>query len=413
MRRYLDVLSNRPFAALWFGSTVSAVGDALTWVALVWLVIETDGPAALGGLVVAYTAPVIVGGLAMGVLLDRFERRRVLIVVNTVLGCSVAAVPLLSGAGLLQTWHLYVVAALYGLLKMANWAGVPSLIPSLVPEADLNTANAMESVSFGIAEVAGPALAGVLIGLVGGASVLVVDAASYLLFVVVLAGLRVPPEPRVAEEQVSRPGLRPAFRFVRRQPAVLAITLMFMAFNIGEGMLLVLLPVLTRRELGGDAATYGLLLSSFALAVAAGSFVVGALEWRWTLGRSIAVVQIAAGISFLGLAFAPTLPAAMVVLAVAGVLASPMTIWAQTIRMRVIPPELRGRTFGLLRTLMQSTPPLGGALAAAMLMGDGPIGPVVLVTTLVMAVPGVLGLVSPALSDEHTHAAEAVPFVAA
>jgi len=147
--------------------------------------------------------------------------------------------------------------------------------------------------------------------------------------------------------------------------------------------------------------------------VAAGSFVVGALEWRWTLGRSIAVVQIAAGISFLGLAFAPTLPAAMVVLAVAGVLASPMTIWAQTIRMRVIPPELRGRTFGLLRTLMQSTPPLGGALAAAMLVGDGAIGPVVLVTTLVMAVPGVLGLVSPALSDEHTHAAEAVPFVAA
>ena len=122
MRRYLEALTNRPFAALWFGSTVSAVGDALTWVALVWLVIDTDGAAALGGLVVAYTAPVIVGGLAMGLLLDRFERRRVLIWVNALLGCAVAAVPLLSAVGELRTWHLYAVAASYGLLKMANSA---------------------------------------------------------------------------------------------------------------------------------------------------------------------------------------------------------------------------------------------------------------------------------------------------
>jgi len=138
MLRYVEVLRVGPFAALWFGSTVSAVGDALTWVALVWLVMETAGsPGAVGGLVVASTAPVIGGGLAMGVLLDRFDRRRVLVVVNAVLGCAVASVPVLAHAGLLRTWHLYGVAALYGLLKMANWAGVPSLIPALLPERDL------------------------------------------------------------------------------------------------------------------------------------------------------------------------------------------------------------------------------------------------------------------------------------
>jgi MFS family permease len=195
---------------------------------------------------------------------------------------------------------------------------------------------------------------------------------------------------------------------VRRQPAVLAITLMFMAVNVGEGMLLVLLPVFARRELGGDAATYGALLSSFALAVTAGSFVVGALEWRWTLGRSIAVAQVAGGVAFLGLAAAPSLAAAMAVLVVAGVLMSPMTIWAQTVRMRVIPPDMRGRVFGLLRTLMQSTPPLGGAISAAMLAGGRGIEPVVVLTTIVMAVPGAVGLVSPALADEHTRAPEAV-----
>jgi MFS family permease len=360
----------------------------------------------VGGLVVASTAPVVVGGFAMGALLDRFDRRRVLIVVNLVLGCAVAAVPLLGLADLLRTWHLYVVAALYGLLKMANWAGVPSLIPSLVPERDLNTANAMESVSFGVADVAGPAIAGVLIAVLGGENVLAVDAATYLLFVGVLAGLRVPPE-RHGDEGVSRVALRPAFRVLRRQPAVLATTLMFMAFNVGEGMLLVLLPVFARRELGGDATTYGLLLSSFALAATAGSFVVGALSWRWTLGRSIAVAQAAAGFAFLGLAIAPGVAGAVIVVVVAGVLVSPMTIWAQTIRMRVIPPPLRGRTFGVLRTLMQSTPPIGGATAGLLLADGGAIGPAVVLMAVVMSVPGLVGLLAPALADEHTRPTDA------
>ncbi len=411
MRRYLTLVRNRPFAALWFGSTVSAVGDALTWVALVWLVIEVAGsPTAVGGLVVAYTAPVIVGGFVMGVLLDRFERRRVLIVVNTVLGCAVASIPLLHHAGLLRTWQLYVVAGIYGLLKMANWAGVPSLIPSLVAEDDLNTANAMESVTFGVADVAGPAIAGALIALVGAANVLAVDAATYVAFVLVLIALRLPPETTAEEVEetggvAAFPALRPAFRFIRSQPAVLATTLMFMAFNVGEGMLLVLLPVMARTEFAGDAATYGLLLSSFALAATIGSFVTGALSWRWTLGRSIAAAQAGAGVAFFGLAFVPGLGGAVVVLLVAGLFASPVTIWAQTIRMRVIPAELRGRIFGVLRTLMQSTPPIGGALAGVMLAGGRTTATVVAMTA-VMAVPGFIGLVTPALEDAHTRAPE-------
>ena len=133
MGRYLRLLRNRPFAALWAGSTVSAVGDAMTWVAIAWIGFERGGAGLVAALVVVSTAPVIVGGLTMGVALDRFERRRVLLVVNPVLGLTVALVPLWSAvAGQAPTWLLFVVGGLYGLLKMANWAGVPSLIPDLV-----------------------------------------------------------------------------------------------------------------------------------------------------------------------------------------------------------------------------------------------------------------------------------------
>jgi MFS family permease len=404
MKRYLAMLGNRPFAILWSGSTVSAFGDALTWVSLVWLVFSVSGSTgAVAILVVCYTAPVIVGGLVMGLALDRHDRRRLLIGVNLILGASVGVIPLLHVAGQLRPWHLYAVAAVYGLLKMANWAGVPSLVPSLVQEEDLTTANAMESISFGIADVAGPAIAGALIAVVGAANVLVIDAATYIVFVVALASLRLPQAPRV--EGDAKLGLRPAFAFMRRTPAILATTLMFMAFNVGEGMLLVLLPTFARDELQGGPATFGLLLSAFSLAALVGSFVVGAIEWRYPLGRSLALAQVLAGLAFLGLAASSRLLPAVATLAIAGLLVSPLTIWAQTIRMRLIPEGLRGRIFGMLRTLMQSTPPLGAAVAGWLLAGPG-IGPAVVAMVLVMTIPGLIGLVSPALSERETAAPE-------
>lgn len=403
MGNYLRLLRRRPFALLWAGSTVSAMGDAMTWVALVWIAFERGGAGLVSALVVVSTAPVIVGGFAMGLLLDRFDRRRVLVRVNLVLGIAVASVPAwFALVGPPPTWLLFVVSGLYGLLKMANWAGVPSLIPALVGDEDLNTANAMEAATFGIADVAGPAIAGALIALIGAHEVLAIDAVSYLVFLACLMALRgrLPAfEPRPAHE--ARPSLRPAFRFMWRTPAVRATTLMFMAYNVGEGMLLVLMPTFSREVLAGGPATYGALLSVFSLSTLAGSVAIGATTWRWPLGRSIALGQMLAGLAFLGLAFTHSFVGAAAALALAGLLGSPLTIWAQTIRMRLTPEAMRGRVFGVLRTLMQSTPPAGGALAGVLLGGPAVAVPVLVMSGL-MAVPGAIGLVAPALAPEHT-----------
>jgi MFS family permease len=401
VRNYLRLLGNRPFAVLWGGSTLSAMGDAMTWVALVWIAFERGGAGMVSALVVVSTAPVIAGGFAMGLLLDRFDRRRVLVRVNLVLGLSVAAVPVwFAVAGPPPTWLLFVVAGLYGFLKMANWAGIPSLIPALVDDGDLTTANAMESASFGIADVAGPAIAGSLIALTGAVEVLAIDAVTYLAFLVCLVALRGRlPEAAPRRAGGGRTSLRPAFRFMWRTPAIRATTRMFMAFNVGEGMLLVLMPTFAREVIGGNAATFGALLSVFSLAALGGSVTVGAISWRWPLGRSIAVVQALAGSAFLGLAIATSLPAAALTLAIAGLLVPPLTIWAQTSRLRLTPEEMRGRVFGVLRTLMQSTPPAGGALAGVLLGGSSVVVPV-LVMSGVMAVPGVIGVVTGALGDD-------------
>ena len=111
-------------------------------------------------------------------------------------------------------------------------------------------------------------------------------------------------------------------------------------------MLLVLMPTFSREVLDGSAATFGALLSVFSLSTLVGSVAVGAVTWRRPLGRSIAVLQMLAGLAFLGLAVATSFPAAASTVALAGLLGSPLTIWAQTIRMRLTREQMRGRVFG-------------------------------------------------------------------
>jgi MFS family permease len=405
--RYRRLLRQRDFALLWGGATISALGDGMSFVALVWLALERGGtPETVGWLAAAYTGPVVVGGLLAGSILDRFDRRVVLAIDNLVRGVAIASVPLAAALGRLSTEHLFIVVAVYGLFFMTSLAGIPTLIAERVPEADLTTANALESLSYSMAGLAGPAAAGLVIAAAGAPAVLAIDAATYFVFAAALLAMR--PSTMTRPEPSSSPGipraaagLAEAARFIVGTPAIVAITIIYMAVNVGEGIFIVLAPVYAREVLGGGASTYGLLLSAFTAGSLVGSVIVGALGWRWPLGRSIAAATLLTGLAHLLLATLPPLGAALAILATAGLLASSLTAWAQTIRMRLIPPAIRGGVFALLRTLMQSTPPLGAVLAGVLLAG-GDVVPAIVTMACVTAIPGAVGLFLPALSAAAT-----------
>jgi MFS family permease len=425
MQRYRRLLAHRDYRLLWTGATVSALGDGMSFLALVWLVLQrTNDPAMVGALAAIYTAPVVVGGLAAGLILDHFDRRLVLIADNTIRGLAVASVPVAAALGVLTTEQVFVVAAIYGLLFMISLAGVPSALPALVDEDQLTTANAMETLSYGLAGLGGPALAGIAIALTSAPVVLGIDAATYGFLVLCLLSMRPLPVhaagPSTAETGVAASaastaagrGLGPAFRFVLATPAILVLTLLYMTINVGEGMSGVYLPIYARDVLGGDATTYGILVTSFTAGILIGSIIVGAIDWRWALGRSIGAASVAAGLAAAILVFTPPLPIAATAMALSGAFASSLTAWAQTIRMRLIPPELRGRVFAVLRTLMQSTGPIG-AIIAGFLLANGPIVPVLAVSAALVLVPGIIGSFVPALGSgptaEPPRNAEATP----
>jgi MFS family permease len=166
-------------------------------------------------------------------------------------------------------------------------------------------------------------------------------------------------------------------------------------------MLSVFLPVYAVEALAAGAATYGLLASAFTAGILVGSLLVGAVGWRFPLGRSIAAAQTAMGLVFLLLLGPPALPLALAALFLAGVFGSSLTAWAQTIRMRLIPPDLRGRVFALLRTFMNATNPVGALVGGILLAGDG-LATVIAAIVLLAAVPGLVGLVHPGLGRGPT-----------
>jgi hypothetical protein len=197
----------------------------------------------------------------------------------------------------------------------------------------------------------------------------------------------------------STPGFSRTARFVIGQPAIVATTVMFMLFNVGFGIILVLLPVYAQTVLAGGAgaAGFGLLSSALAGGELAGAAAAGMVTSRWPLGRAIALSQLAAGAFLLGLVALPQLPGAVAFLALSAFCTGPLTVWAQTLRVRLIPAHLRGRVFGLLRTSMQAAPPLGGLAASALLTGPG-LRVAVLATALLIGLPGAGGLLLRSLS---------------
>jgi MFS family permease len=389
---YRQLFQIRSFRNFWLGYSVSILGDALSRVALTWFVYETTRSAqALGWLTLWYTGPVIVGGLLAGWLLDRFDRRQVLLVDNLLRAGVMLLVPGLHAWGRLEVWHVYLVAAVYGLLMMIPLAGGPALVPALVSKQHLAAANALETLSFTLGGVVGPPLAGFLIGWFGAPNVVLLDALSYGVFALLLTQVKPAGENAPASPE---PGLvyrlSDAFRLLRHNKILLSTTLMFMTFNVGFGAMFVWLPILADRTFGGGSELYGILLGFVAGGEVVGSVLAGMLTLPLSLGRLICLAQVLSGLS-LGLLLRSSQPGwASAGLALFGLFSAPLTIWAQTLRMRIIPEPLRGRTFALLRTLMQGANPLGGMLAGLLLPLLG-LPALIGLSAILVGGPGLLG----------------------
>jgi len=274
----------RDFALLWTAMTVSLLGDGIYFVAIAWQVYElSDAPTALSVVGVAWTLPNVLLILIGGVLSDRFDRRSLMIVSDAVRGLAIGSIAVLSLAGSLELWHLLVLVALYGAGEALFAPAFQAIVPDIVPAEHLVQANSLDMLMRPLgAQLAGPALGGLLVAGFGTGTAFAVDAATFAFSGLCLLAIRRRPLP-FREDAISVRGaladMAEGFRFARSErwlwASLLAAALSLLLFF---GPSQVLLPFVIKNDLDGGSGDYGLALAFVGVGSIAGALVVGRRE---------------------------------------------------------------------------------------------------------------------------------------
>ncbi|MCA9727983.1 MAG: MFS transporter [Candidatus Eisenbacteria bacterium] len=368
MRSGFAALGHRNYRLFWIGQVVSLFGTWMQSVAQSWLVLELTHSTFQVGLVVALQfTPILIFGLFAGVIVDRLDKRRALVVTQTLAAAQAAALAILTVTGAVRVEHVMLLAALLGTVNALDMPMRQAFVTEMVGRRDVMNAVALNSSAFNIARIIGPAIGGVLIGLAGVATAFFVNAVTFVAVIGALLMMRreeLHPVERAAKETVWS-GLRGGLGFVRRTPVVyVSILLVGIVATFGMNFN-VILPGMARDIFRIGSTGFGLLMSS----IGVGSLVAGLfLAFFQRVDPVRLMVQGALGFSVLSLAFAFSphfagLAWVILNLVAIGFCTICMTATANTNLQRTAPDALRGRVMSVYITIFAGTMPLGSLFA--------------------------------------------------
>ena len=269
--------SMRTFYLVWFGQLISLVGSNLTSFGLgVWVYQQTGSATTFGLIAVAAILPSIVISPLAGAIIDRHDRRRVMMAADFVAGMSTVTVALLLFAGRLEIWQILIAAAVNSTAGAFQGPAWSAAISTLVPKHKLERAAGMGSASQGIAMILGPAFAGALIGVIGLGGIIALDFASFLFAVGTLLLVRFPRLQRSDAAQEKRPSLwqdaRYGWTYLVQRPGLFAMVLFFSFINFTWAFMD---PLLTPMVLSfGQPAELGLIVSAMGFGIMVGSVLM-------------------------------------------------------------------------------------------------------------------------------------------
>jgi Transmembrane secretion effector len=401
--RLLAPLAHRDYRLLVGGMSVSLIGDGLFLVALAWQVYAlSDAPTALGAVGIAMTVPTITCLLIGGAVSDRYDRRRVMLAADCVRGLLLALLAGLSVAGALTLGELVGVAAVYGAATAFFDPASDALVPQLLSDDLLAQANSLDQLIRPVAlRLAGPAVGGLLVGLLGSGWAFGVDAATFA----VSAGTLLAMSPRPRRVAAGAAGsvaaeIGAGLGYVRRHAWLWAtLASAAVAYLLFMGPTEVLLPFIVKNRLHAGAGDLGLIFGAGGLGSLACALVVGQVGLPRRTITFIYVVWTLATLGVAGYGLANGLWGLMAASVAFNVFETAGTIAWITAKQRHVPPALLGRvssldwliSIGLLPVSYALTGPVSGAVGLrTTLVGAGVLGAIVTVAPLL--IPGVRAL---------------------
>ena len=356
-------LKFRDFRLFYTALLVASLGSQLQSTANLWLVYELTGsPLHLGLTGLARGLPTLIFSLVGGIIADRVDRKKFLIVIQAASGLLSLTLAALTATGLIQLWHVYVITLIGSSLSAINTPSRTAIVPNLVPRPFLLNAIALNSTAWQISRLLGPALAGILIALFGLSTTYLLDGAAHLGTLFTLAAISVG-----AVKQPSRgsalESLVEGLSFIRQRSIILALLSMDLA-AVFFGSYRALLPVFASR-LGVGPEGLGLFLSAPAAGALVGAtfiLMLGNVRYK---GLLVAAGILAYCASLAVLALSPWFLLSLGTTVMLGFFDSIQATPRNAIIQSITPDELRGRVSSFQRMLTNGGPALGQAQSGA------------------------------------------------
>lgn len=380
----LALLRQRNFALLWFGALISLIGDWMIRVSLPIYIYQLTGSTLATGLMfMAGVLPQIMLGSIAGVFADRWDRKRTMVISNLLLALTLLPVLFVTSAD--QTWIVYGISFISAAIAQFFAPAEHALLPQLVGEKHLLSANALNILNNNLARLIGPSLGGAAAIWFGPHTIALIDAASFVIAAGLIAMIR------VDRSQLPPAPVRPKMTFlaswvsvwrewfdglmlVKRSALVSALFIVTGIMSFGEGFFPVLFVAFVKTVLNGTDLDYGWLMSAQAIGGLIGGLSIGALGGRMLSSRLLGWSSILFGALTLVIFHAPFFAASSaltlvsVLMIVVGVVSVSCRTALNTLLQQSIADEYRGRIYGAYNT-MSSCIALGG-MAVAGTMGD-------------------------------------------
>jgi len=353
-----SIIKNRNFAFMWFGHLISHAGDAVFMIALPWLMLDITGSKSLTSLVsMSAYLPAVLFGLFAGVVVDRYNRKWIMIYSDILRALLVAVIPLSLIYGFISPLLIGAITFSLSTFSAFFYPARDSLIPHIVTAEELPAANSAISVSGQMSHLLGPLFAGIGISIFGLRHLFTADAISFL-FSILLISLIVGPARKLTIEKhpPKWQGIVEGLTYVNSHKGLRILLILTFVNNIFiMGPAIIGLPVFVREVLTSDFGVLAKLEVAMAAGMIVGSFVF------WKAEKNISPISILLfgivmdGITYTLLFFADTSFIAMLVLIIHGIGIPLITVSRTTIIQAVVPDEFRGRLFSMIYMAVMGT----------------------------------------------------------
>lgn len=363
----LAALRHRDFRLYWFGQFVSVTGTQMQIAAINWHIYLLTRPwpdrtaLALGGVGLVRVVPIILCSLAGGVVADVFDRKRLMIVTQSVMMISAAALAYITASGLHSIWPIYGLTALASAAMAFDSPARQALLPMLVPERDFPNAASLGLAQFQASTVIGPALAGLLLESHGPALIYTINAASFLGAIAALLMIRAGGLARESVEEaasLSWTSLVKGLSFVWRTPIIVqTMTLDFVATFFASAT--ALLPIFAGTILQVGARGFGLLQAAPAIGSVLAAVAMARLGNIRRQGLTVIAAVAVYGAATVAFGLSRVFWLSVAALAIVGAADTVSTVLRMTIRQLVTPNHLRGRMTSVNMIFFMGGPQLG------------------------------------------------------